>query len=224
MRQNLDFLDAERSLRSVAVTSALAQEGKSTVAALLAHANAAAGKRTLLLECDLRRPTLAARLGLKEAPGLCDYLGGSAAPQEILQTVATNPLAELDEHNGGPTAAPRHPAARLVCITAGSSPRPAELLASDRFRAFMAEVREAYDFVVLDTSPLVPVVDTRELLPLVDGVIVCVRAAQTTREAAAAAKEALGRTPSRPTGIVVTGITPRTDLYYHYYSSYSERT
>jgi Mrp family chromosome partitioning ATPase len=222
LRQNLQLLDADGSgLRSVAVTSALAQEGKSTVAAMLAHANAAAGKRTLLVECDLRRPALAARLGLNDAPGLSDYLSGNAKPEDVLQTVTANPMERPAEGNGSAAAQSTQSPARFACITAGSLPRPAELLATERFRAFLSQVRDVYDFVIIDTSPLLAVVDTLELLPLVDGVAICVRAAKTTRDDAAAMKDTLARTRERPTGVVLTGVTPRVDPHYHYYQSYA---
>jgi capsular exopolysaccharide synthesis family protein len=223
LRQNLQLLDSDGGgLRSVAVTSALAQEGKSTIAVMLAHANAAAGKRTLLVECDLRRPALAERLGLKQTPGLSDYLTGKARPEDVLQTVSAIPMgrslvsngASVDAGNAGP---------QFVCITAGTSPRPAELLATERFRAFLNQVSDAYDLVIIDTSPLLAVVDTLELLPLVDGVAICVRAAKTTRDDAARIKEALGRTKERPTGVVLTGVTPRVDPSYRYYQSYAAR-
>ncbi len=222
LRQNLQLLDTGGGLRSVAVTSALAQEGKSTIAVMLAHANAAAGKRTLLVECDLRRPALASRLGLQQAPGLSDYLTGRARPEDVLQTVPAIPMgrsslngsSSTDVDGGGP---------RFVCITAGSSPRPAELLATERFRGFLSQVRDAYDLVIIDTSPLLAVVDTLELLPLVDGVAICVRAAKTTRDDAARIKDALARTKERPTGVVLTGVTPRVDPSYGYYQSYAGR-
>jgi polysaccharide biosynthesis transport protein len=202
MRTNVDFLDVDSRLTTLAVTSALPEEGKSTVACSLACAYALAGKRTLIVECDLRRPTLAHKLGLGNGPGLSDYLAGEAEPQAVLQPVAL-PGAQ----------------APLVAIVAGTpSPRPAELLGSQRFGAFLDEVAAAYDVVLLDTSPLLSVVDTLELVPRVDGVVVCVRAQQTTRDQAQAAKAALEHFPARPMGIVVTGVRAGDELDYGYYS------
>jgi Mrp family chromosome partitioning ATPase len=218
LRKNLEFLDIDSPLRTMAVTSALPEEGKSTVAAALAWAYAQNGKSTLLVECDLRRPALAERLGLNQAPGLSDYLTEQAGPQEVLQSVPTA-SAPGDSKNGNGEA-PLHTAAELVVITAGTPvPRPSDVLASQRFRDFLAQVRDAYDVVVLDTSPLLSVSDTLELLPQVDGTVLCVRAGQTRREEAKAAKAALDHLPDRPTGLVVTGIKEGEEADYGYYSS-----
>jgi capsular exopolysaccharide synthesis family protein len=211
LRTNLDFLDVDSPVKTVLVTSPLPQEGKSTVATSLASAYVLAGKRTLLVECDLRRPTLAKRLGAETGPGLSDYLVGNATPAEVVQRI---PLAPASQEGPAPAAVPT-----LVAITAGSpTPRPAELLASKRFAGFLDQVRDAYDVVVLDSTPLLSVGDALQLVPRVDGVVLCVRAAQTTREQARAARQALEHFPDRPTGVVVTGVKPGHELDYGYYS------
>src|SRR4051794_15204673 len=217
LRSNVDFLAGDRPPKTIAVTSPLAQEGKSTVAAGLAIASALVGKRVLLVESDLRRPVLAERLGLAQQPGLTDWLTETAAATGIVQ------LPQLDNQNG----APAHPASGLppaahcpATVVAGTwSAQPTELLGSPRFRQFLNEVAEVYDLIVLDCPPLLPVGDTREVLPLVEAVLVCVRLDQTTREQGLAAKAALAHFPARPTGLVITGVRPgREGYYYGYYS------
>ncbi|HEV2775662.1 MAG TPA: Wzz/FepE/Etk N-terminal domain-containing protein [Solirubrobacteraceae bacterium] len=222
LRKNVEFLDVDHPIKLIAVTSPLPEEGKSTVAASLAAAYAAAGRRTLLVECDLRRPSLPERLSVRRRPGLSDYLAGQVSAGEILQIVT---LAESDisAHGGagadGDGDGPKLTAGKLVVIAAGSqSVRPAELLGSKRFRDFLAQVGAAYDTVVLDTPPLLSVSDTLEILPLVHCVLLCVRADQTTRDEARAVKDALARLPERTTGIVVTGLKPGREHDYGYYS------
>lgn len=212
LRTNIEFLDVDKPPRVIAVTSALPEEGKSTVSSSLAAVYAAAGKDTLLVECDLRRPALADRVGVEQAPGLSDYLVGRATPKEVLREVALSDSLVPASANGASASA------SLVCIMAGSrAPQPAELLGSERFRKFLNEVRDSYDVVVLDTSPMLSVVDTLEVIPEADAVIVCVRASQTTREQASAMKAALDHLPPRPTGLVVTGVRPK-DADFGYYS------
>jgi succinoglycan biosynthesis transport protein ExoP len=214
LRQNIAYLGTATASRTVLVTSPVADEGKSTVAACLAVATAESGQRTLLVECDLRKPVLAKRFGIKRDPGLTDYLTGNAQPHEILQPVA----GIIERLNGsGPTVAGNPPGgANLVCITAGSSvPRPAELLASERFRSFLTEVGDVYDTVILDSAPLVPVADTLGIVPDVSTVIVCIRLDKTTRDQAHAAQSALDRLPERPVGVVLTDVRQRDDSEYY---------
>lgn len=218
LRANLTYLDIDADVRTVVVTSPLPEDGKSTVAASLAAAEAMAGKRCLLVECDLRRPVLAERLGIEAAPGLTDFLSGRAQPPQIVRAVALS--APPTNGNGGdhaPAAAPEQPL--LAVIPAGGTvPRPAELLASDRFARVLAEVRDAYDLVVLDTPPLLPVGDTLGLVPRADAVVLCVRSERTTRDELRSAVESLQRLPDKPAGLVVTGVREGRDSEYGYYT------
>lgn len=217
LRRNLDFLEGARSLKTIAVTSALPEEGKSTVAASLAATVAAAGRRTLLIECDLRRPSLAPRLGLDPKVGLTSYLAGDASPDEVLQFVdLPSPPSSV---NGSGSVSENPGVHRLACIVAGRpTPQPGEMLGSPQFEEFLSQVSEVYDNIIVDTSPLLSVADTLEVLPLVDAVLLCVRSNQTTRDQAKAAKAALEHLPSKPTGLVVTGVRHGDEGSYGYYS------
>jgi Mrp family chromosome partitioning ATPase len=218
LRRNLEFLSLDHPPRSVLVTSGVPQEGKTTVAASLAFAMAAAGRRTLLVECDLRRPVLASRLQFEPNPGLSDYLAREAAPEEILREI---PLGAESSANGN-GAKPAGQGGLLMCIPAGTpTSAAAELLGSERFQQFLSQVSAAYDVVVIDSTPLLPVADALEILPQVDAVIVCTREHETKREEALAAKAALARFPERPTGVVITGLRPDRDDSGIYSYSYS---
>ena len=244
LRTNLAFFQPDKPVRTVLVTSGLPEEGKTTVAASLAAAAAAAGMSTLLVDADLRRPMVAARLGLQPAPGLAEYLLGSVPPKEILQVKAFE-LAQTASRaaTSAPVAAgrtgtsksppskekadamsngsPSEGTSSLVCITAGKPPaRPAELLASPRSREFLDRIGRAYDLVVIDSSPLLASADPLELIPHIDAVLVCVRVSKSTRDEVQAVKEALGRLPDRPAGLVVTGLGEGDGEYGYYGYSY----
>jgi receptor protein-tyrosine kinase len=221
LRTNVEFLDVDNTPKLVLVTSALPEEGKSTVSTALACAYASAGKRTMLVECDLRRPTLADRLKLQPRPGLTDYLLRAASPGEVMQNLQIE-LPRLHTNGGAPAPEADKPLP-LVVVTAGSpTPQPAELLRSQRAKAFFEQVTGVYDVVIVDTSPLLSVADALELLPAADAVIVCVRASKTTRDQARAARAALDHFPERPRGVVVTGIRKGelADSYGYYSYAY----
>jgi capsular exopolysaccharide synthesis family protein len=205
LRKNVDFLGRDEELKVIAVTSPLPEEGKSTVAAWYAYASALVGKRTILVECDFRRPVSSARLGFDPAPGLSEYLAGEADPKEVLRTIEVQGRG----------------AEKLPVIPAGGTVlQPTEMLASKRFRDFLSQLRKVYELVVIDCAPLLPVGDTLEVLPQVDGTLLCVRLRQTTLDQAAAAKQVMEHLPEKPTGLVITGLTKGSDNdYYGYYSS-----
>lgn len=225
LRRNLELLSPENPPKAIVVTSALAEEGKSSVASSLAGAMASAGRRTLLVEADLRRPSLAERFGVEQLPGLADYLAGTVAPHDTLRTIQ---LAQPDAGDGtSPWSADRPVGGaiqRLVFIPSGSqTSRSAELLGSDDFKQFVEQVTQTYDVVVFDSSPLLPVSDTLEVLPWVDAAVLCVREGHTTLDQVSAAKDVLSRFPRCLAGIVVTGIKPRGGaddaVYAHAYQS-----
>lgn len=220
LRMNLGFLEPEDGqLRSVLVTSGGPEEGKTSVSLSLASAAALAGQRVLLVEADLRRPTIATRTGLAPAPGLTDYLQGNAGPAEILQTIDLDaPSLATPAKNGSESDSP---SAQMVVITAGTqASTPAELLAGERFTAFIEKVTTAYDLVVIDTSPLLAVVDPVEIAPHVDGVLVCVRVRRTTRDQVRATRATLSMVGESAMGAVATGIKrgdrESGDYYYGY--------
>jgi succinoglycan biosynthesis transport protein ExoP len=216
LRTNMAALDPERPPRSILVTSGLPEEGKSTVAASLASAAAAAGQRTLLVEADLRRPVLATRMDLRPGPGLAEYLAGQAEPGDVLQ------LLDLPSVRGAGNGAGRGEAAveqrTLVCITAGTAPaQSTELLASERCRSFIDKVTKAYDLVVFDSSPMLSTADPLQLMPQMASVLLCVRLSRSTHDEVRAVGSAMDLLPERPVGIVITGIGA-SDGYYGDYN------
>jgi receptor protein-tyrosine kinase len=206
LRKNIEVL-REPPPRTILVTGPERETGASTVAGALARVQALVSRRTLLVDCDLRQPALEELLGLESGPGLADVLEGRAELSAVIRELDMNGEAASA---GGDGAVP--PAGRLACITAGerTSSHPAELLGSERFRDLLRAVSQSFDVTILDSSPLLSAVDTVELLPLAESVVVCIRSGSTTWEEALAAKSALTRFATAPAGIVVTGLR-RTD-------------
>lgn len=198
LRRAIELLGDGEPPGVIAVTSAGAEEGKSTVALSLACAFAGIGRRTLLLECDLRRPSVATRLGLDREPGLVDHLLHDASPQETVRTI---PVVSRV-----PTNSANHDGHVLGCVLAGSDTvDPEELLASSAFKTVLKELSDAYQVVIVDTPPLLPVADTLEIIPLVDAIVICVRAHRSRATELKALRATLGRLPARPTVAVSTG-------------------
>jgi capsular exopolysaccharide synthesis family protein len=212
LRANLGFMADGGQPRVVLVTGPQAEDGKTTVSMSLASAAAMSGAQVLLVEADLRRPVFAQRLNVPPVPGLTDYLRGRAEPTEIVQRVELQPPGVQGESGA---------ATPFACITAGTlGSDAAELLTSAKFSEFIGEVREAFDMVVIDSSPLLAVVDPLELVEQSDCVLLCVRAHRTRRDDLRATRSALTNLPDRPCGVVVTGLRRGGPDAYPYYYGY----
>jgi capsular exopolysaccharide synthesis family protein len=201
LREGLRFLDPTGRARCFVVTSADESEGKSTVAVNLASALAAVGRRVILVEGDMRRPTAAALLGVpRDVPGLSDMLVSSADLDEFLVPIDSEP--------------------GLSVIPAGTvPPNSADLLSAGRMAELLAQVRDAADFVIVDSPPLLPVADTRVLLrlPEVDGVILIGRAGVSRRDRVRATSRLLAQSGLRVFGMVITDVKLTAGSgYYHY--------
>jgi polysaccharide biosynthesis transport protein len=206
LREGLRFLDPTGKARCFVITSADESEGKSTVAVNLASALAAIGRRVILLEADMRRPTAGTLLGIpRDVPGLSDMLVSSADLDEFLVPIETEP--------------------GLALIPAGTvPPNSADLLSAGRMTELLAQVRDAADYVIVDSPPLLPVADTRVLLrlPGVDGVILIGRAGVSRRDRLRAASRLLAQSAVRVFGLVVTDVRLTAGSGYYHYEAYEE--
>ena len=200
LRMTVERLRALRDVRVIAVTSPGAGDGKTVTSINLSGALAHGAKaRVLLIDADLRRPTVATRLGLADGDtrGLADAVTNEGTRiQDVTRTVDGFNLSVV---TAGVTAVPIH-----------------ELLRSARLEAVLNEARHLYDFVVLDTPPLLPVFDTALLARLVDGVLVVVAANRTPRKMLGEALNLLD--PAKVLGIVFNGDAK--PLFGYYDSSY----
>lgn len=197
LRTNLQFTHPDRPLKSVLVTSPTVGDGKSTVTANLAVSFAQAGRRTIVVNADLRRPSVHKLFHVPEGVGLTSVLVGQATVEEALRETEA-------------------PDVRL--LTAGPMPpNPAELLESQRMRTVMKELEEHADVILYDAPPVTVVTDAGLLAPHVGGCLLVISLGVTQREMARAAAEQLERVGGRILGAVVNRVNHGSGYYYYYY-------
>jgi capsular exopolysaccharide synthesis family protein len=170
MRTNLSFVDVDAESKAIVVTSALPGEGKSTTAVNTALALQQAGERTLLIDGDLRRPQAATMLGLDGTIGLTTALVGKVSAADVILT---------------------HGSGLRVLASGAIPPNPSELLQSHAMATVLGQLRSAFDVIIIDAPPLLPVTDAALIASQVDGAVVVVRHGKTTREQLGAARERL---------------------------------
>lgn len=185
LRTSLLHTQAEEPSRLILVTSPGSAEGKSTVCANLGTVLAEAGRNTLIADCDLRRPVLHKIFGLHDAPGIADIL--------------------IEWHEVDETY--QRPLPGLKVLTAGTrSSNPAELLSSRRFSEFLADVRQEFDYVLVDSPPLGLVSDAGIIATQVDGVLLTLDARQTRKEIAQRAVHSLRTAGANILGTVINNV------------------
>ncbi|HTR74983.1 MAG TPA: polysaccharide biosynthesis tyrosine autokinase [Solirubrobacterales bacterium] len=213
LRASLRYFSVDREVRSVLITSYAAEVGKSTVAWNLARV-AATSVNAIIVETDLRNPTLARQHGLKIGPGLADLLTHQVTLDEVIQS---KPVAV---GSNGTADASRS----LDVIVSGSlPPNPAELIESKAMRETLAHLSGRYDLIVVDTAPVGVVADAFPLLREVDGVIAVARMEKTTRDSAEHMREQLGRLEAPLLGVVANAVKRnrgRKKYGYGYYGGY----
>ena len=194
-------LQQDRILKKVLITSAISQEGKSTVTANLACTLArSAPQRTLLLEGDLRRPSLSQMFGLGRIPGICEWLQGERGP--------TTSIYYLE----GPG---------FWILPSGNSPRnPLEILQSGRLSALMDQLTAWFDWIVIDSPPVLPLADTTIWMRLVDGILLVARSGKTEKQQLQRGLEVLE--PSKLVGTLLNCAT--NTAHSDYYSRYRPPT
>lgn len=200
IRTNLLFMNPDRPYQKILVTSAAPAEGKTTVACSIAIALAQGGQRVCIIDCDLRRPRLHRVFGRAGDSGVTDLLVGKATIDEVACPTGIDNLWSIP---AGPIP-----------------PNPADMLHSERFRRFIAELAERFDRVVIDSPPLVAVTDAAVISRLVDGTVLVVRAFKTSKHLSAQGLRALRDVDSPVIGSVLNAVNlsrHEYSYYYHYY-------
>ena len=201
LRMGVRMANVDNPAKVVLVTSSIQQEGKSTISASLAYSAAQANERVVLIDGDLRHPSATRFFGLSDEPGLVDMLTGAVAMEDV--------LFKLDG---------------ITVIPAGAkSNNPPDLLGSIRMKSLIEKLREHFDYIVIDTPPVGPVIDARVAMQLADKVIYVVRWQSTTREMVAQSLATLDA-DRKLAGIAFDHVdeskTPRYGPYSYYSSRY----
>lgn len=187
------------------VTSATLYEGKTTVAANLAVVMAQNGRRTCLVGCDLRRPQLHHLFGVDKRPGLYDVFIGKTTWQEARKSLSDFLLGKM----GMETAIRTPGLENLTLLTSGTMPpNPVELLGSAETARLFKELRAAFDVIIVDSPPVLPVADAAVLAPFVDGAVLVYRAGSAPRTVLSRAKSQLESAQTPLLGVVLNDLRP----------------
>ncbi|MGE5551908.1 MAG: CpsD/CapB family tyrosine-protein kinase [Bacteroidota bacterium] len=204
LRTNIQFAAVDNPLRTIMLTSAGPGEGKSTTLANLAVALAQSGARVIIVDGDLRRPTMHKFFRLSRGAGLSSVLLGRVKLEETLQETGVDGLQLLAS---GPVP-----------------PNPSEMLASSAFAALLEELKAKADYVLVDSPPVVAVADASILAARVDGVLLAIQLGQVAKPMAIRAKEQLANAKANLLGMVLTNVGTGSDYnYYYYYYHYQEQ-
>ena len=209
LRTKLQFSFAdEGECRVIGVSSAMTGEGKSLSSANLAYSMSRLGKRVLLVDCDMRRPSLADKLPIRKTPGLSDFLSGQIQADKLLQMCGIK-----DDEQA------------FHAISAGSMPpNPMELLSSRRMQKMLEVLRQRYDYIILDLPPVGEVGDALAVAQLTDGMLIVVRQNYCDRIALNSAVRQFEFVDAKILGIVFNGTTEEGGRYgKRYYKQYYKK-
>ncbi|MBB0992408.1 polysaccharide biosynthesis tyrosine autokinase [Dietzia sp. SLG510A3-30A2] len=200
LRTNLQFLNVDNPPRVFVLTSSVATEGKSETAINLSLALAESGSRVLLIEADLRRPLVVSYMSMPDKVGLTNVLTGQADFADVVQET-------------------RHEGVDLLAC-GPLPPNPSELLSSEMARTLLQELRSKYDYVIIDSPPLLPVTDGALLAHITDGALLVVRSHRTTSDQVAQAVDNLAKADATLLGLVTVANKPAKKGSTGYYDSY----
>lgn len=197
IRNNLHFSSVDKDIRTIVVTSPEPSDGKSTTSANLAIILSQQGKRVLLVDTDLRKPSIHYAFNISNIDGLTSVLTKDITlDQAIFRTYISN----LDILPCGPIP-----------------PNPSELLDSKAMELVMEELKPAYDYVIFDTPPILVVTDSQIIASKCDGVVMVVASGKTKKDRAMKAKDFLEKANSMMIGVVVNGVAKKNRDYYGHY-------
>lgn len=209
IRTNIQFAGVDKAMKTIVFTSTAQDEGKSTVVANLGIVMAQAGQKVVIMDCDFRNPTQH-RLFKLQNKGLSNCI---ATGKDVLEIVQSSGTPGLDILTSGPVA-----------------PNPSEILASNRMKTVIEELKEKYDYVLIDTPPVLPVTDSSVIGSIADGTILLTAWNQITPAMAKEAKTRLEQAGAKILGVVLNKVEVASKGYgygygygYYYYYGHEEK-
>lgn len=196
LRTNIQYSSFDKEYKVIVVTSSEPGEGKSTTAGNLAVSLAQGEKKVILIDCDLRKPSLHKKFKISNIMGLSDVLIG----REVIENAATRYKKNL------------------TVLTSGKiPPNPSEMLGSKSMTALIKELQGIFDYIILDTPPVQAVTDSQILGAKADGVILVVKAEKTKKESVQNSINLLKKVNAHIIGTVLNGVDNKRNKYYYYY-------
>jgi len=202
IRSNIMFSGVDREIKKIVVTSAAPSAGKSTTAANIAVTYAQAGKNVLLIDGDLRKPTVQYTFETKNVFGLSNLLTDQITLDKAVQNTKIDNLSIM---TSGPIP-----------------PNPSELLSSKKFKEFLQKIDSYFDMVIIDTPPVLAVTDAVIMSTLVDGTIIVTNVETNNKHHLLKAKELLKKSDNNILGVVLNNVKKSGKEDYYYYEYYGK--
>lgn len=198
LRTNIQYSSFDKKVKSIVITSAEPGEGKSTTCSNLAISFAQNGEKVILIDCDLRKPSMHKIFKISNIEGLSDILIGKEKFENIVKQDIEN----------------------LYLLPAGKiPPNPAEMLGSKNMEKLLEKLKQEFDIIILDTAPLQAVTDAQILSTKTDATILVVKSNVTKKESILQAKKLLEKVEANIIGTILNGVEEKRGKYYHYYGN-----
>ena len=203
LRTNIQYSSIDKQVKTLVVTSSNAGEGKSTVAGNLAYTFFQSGKRVLIIDCDLRKPSLHRKFNVSNEVGLTDVLVGTSELNKVMKKIDDN----------------------LYLLTTGTlPPNPAEIIGSNTMENFLDECKINFDYIILDTPPILPVTDSKLLAIKADATVLVVRSEISKLKHVSQAFKELGKVNADVIGTILNDVEVHSERLYYNNSTKSKKS
>ena len=203
LRTNIQYSSIDKHVKTLVVTSSNAGEGKSTVAGNLAYTFFQSGKRVLIIDCDLRKPSLHRKFNVSNEVGLTDVLVGTSELNKVMKKIDDN----------------------LYLLTTGTlPPNPAEIIGSNTMENFLDECKINFDYIILDTPPILPVTDSKLLAIKADATVLVVRSEISKLKHVSQAFKELGKVNANVIGTILNDVEVHSERLYYNNSTKSKKS